>query len=188
MDRMVVVIGGPESSGKSQLCSDLSSALNAPWVPEYARQYLETNGASYDWEVFQKIYFRHLQVQEEALDSLHSSLIILDTDSVNFMVWAQRVFKEAPPFILNQYPKETNYHYLQCFPDLPWEDDPLRENPNDREAIFNEQLEIINDLGRPVRIIKGQKKERLRNAIDALLDFELLPEDIRKRALEWRKD
>jgi nicotinamide riboside kinase len=35
-----IVIIGPESTGKSTLCEQLSLYYHTTWVPEYAREYL----------------------------------------------------------------------------------------------------------------------------------------------------
>lgn len=37
----IITIVGPESSGKTTLARELASLLGCPWVPEYARVYLE---------------------------------------------------------------------------------------------------------------------------------------------------
>ena len=38
-----IVVIGPESTGKSVLCQELSAHYNTLWCPEYARTYLEEN-------------------------------------------------------------------------------------------------------------------------------------------------
>ncbi len=42
-----IVIIGPESTGKSRLCTQLANHYKTSWVPEYARQYLLTHGTDY---------------------------------------------------------------------------------------------------------------------------------------------
>ena len=44
------VIIGPESTGKSTLCSQLADHYKTSWVPEYAREYLLKNGTDYSYE------------------------------------------------------------------------------------------------------------------------------------------
>jgi nicotinamide riboside kinase len=43
----VITIVGPESSGKTTLARQLSNLYGSPWVPEFAREYLEGLGRSY---------------------------------------------------------------------------------------------------------------------------------------------
>ncbi|MCB0706487.1 MAG: ATP-binding protein, partial [Saprospiraceae bacterium] len=42
-----ILITGPESSGKTTLARSLAEAQDEPWVPEYAREYLEKYGPDY---------------------------------------------------------------------------------------------------------------------------------------------
>jgi nicotinamide riboside kinase len=174
MERHFIVITGPESSGKSELCKGLSEALKSPWTEEFARLYLEENGPKYDFEVLQNIYLGHLNHQAKAKAQSESKLLILDTDSINFKVWSERVFKTSFPLLDSSLKRESEHHYLLCYPDLEWEDDPLRENPSNRLTIFEEHRNWIEKLGRPYRIIKGQKEERLKNALDALQSLRIL--------------
>jgi nicotinamide riboside kinase len=53
-------------------------------------------------------------------------------------------------------------------PDIPWTEDPLRENPNekDRKYFFNTYKEIVESTGKPFIIIKGNENERLYAAIE----------------------
>ena len=44
------VVIGPESTGKSTLCSQLAEYYETIWVPEYAREYLEKNGTDYSYD------------------------------------------------------------------------------------------------------------------------------------------
>lgn len=169
---MVVVVSGPESSGKSQLCQELSAALSLPWVKEYARSYLEQYGPNYDFATFLKIYQGHIEHQRKAIESSQAPLIFLDTDSVHYQVWCQRVFKQSNSIIGHQMAQEAHHHYLLCKPDLPWVADPLRENPTDRDQLFLEYQEIIQSRKRPMALVSGQKKERLSNALDALYSFD----------------
>ena len=44
----IITIVGPESSGKTTLARQLAAELGCPWVPEYAREYLQASGGYYD--------------------------------------------------------------------------------------------------------------------------------------------
>jgi nicotinamide riboside kinase len=173
MERFIIVVTGPESSGKSQLCAELSKHLNLPWVQEFARTYLEQNGPEYDKEILKDIYKGHLQKQEKILSAHPKQTVILDTDSINFIIWSEQVFGEALPEVTRQITLEQNHIYLICAPDLDWEPDPLRENPKNRQLLFKEHEHHIRRLNRPFRIVSGKEKERLSTALDALKDMGL---------------
>lgn len=46
----IITIVGPESSGKTTLARQLAGHFGCPWVPEYAREYLEGLGRPYEVE------------------------------------------------------------------------------------------------------------------------------------------
>lgn len=168
MDALSIVVTGPESSGKSELCRDLAAHFQCSWVPEYAREYLETNGPVYGFKDLEKMMAGQLQLIEA---QKNEALKIIDTDLVNYAVWSTRVFGFLPEKLEERLMEMRPTVYLLCFPDLRWEPDPLRENPHDRLAIFKEHQQWIEKTGVPYRIIKGQKKERLKNTLDALEEF-----------------
>ncbi|MBO9660994.1 MAG: ATP-binding protein, partial [Chitinophagaceae bacterium] len=45
-----IVIIGPESTGKSTLAAQLAEHYETDWVPEFAREYLLSNGKEYTYE------------------------------------------------------------------------------------------------------------------------------------------
>lgn len=51
----IITIVGPESSGKTTLARQLASDLGCPWVPEYARDYLEGLGRTYEEHDLERI-------------------------------------------------------------------------------------------------------------------------------------
>ena len=59
-----IVIIGPESTGKSTLCEQLAQHYNTLWVREYAREYLEKNGADYRFEDLYEISLGQLAGEE----------------------------------------------------------------------------------------------------------------------------
>ncbi|MGB0176596.1 MAG: hypothetical protein ACPF9D_05480, partial [Owenweeksia sp.] len=70
-------------------------------------------------------------------------------------------------WISQQCREESDHQYLIMFPDLPWQSDPLREHPNDRQYLFDLHLREVAQLGRPYRVIRGSGKRRLENGIKA---------------------
>ncbi len=59
-----IVIIGPESTGKSTLCEQLAMHYQTSWVREYAREYLEKNGADYKFEDLYEISLGQLAGEE----------------------------------------------------------------------------------------------------------------------------
>ena len=60
-----IVIIGPESTGKSTLCESLAQYFTMQWCPEFARDYLLTNGMKYNFDDLLKIAKRQLAQEDE---------------------------------------------------------------------------------------------------------------------------
>src|SRR5664279_3056228 len=93
------VVIGPESTGKSTLCSQLAEHYRTAWVPEYAREYLEKNGMNYSYDNLLTIAkgqvkgeesFRELRTATHSpLTTHHSPLLFIDTDMYVMKVWCE---------------------------------------------------------------------------------------------------
>jgi len=167
-----IVITGPESCGKTTLCRYLAGALEVPMAPEYARIYLDTHGADYDLEILKTIAREHVEYQRRKVPP-SVRLGVFDTDLINFKIWAEEVFGHCPDEIAQGVLHEAHHLYLVCAPDLPWEPDPLRENPHNREYLFQRHLAEIEMLGRRYQIVEGVGDARLRSvdlAVKRLLE------------------
>lgn len=63
-----VVVIGPESTGKSTLCEDLARFFKIDFLKEYARTYLELNGAEYTFDDVIKMAEGQIKTQNEFFD------------------------------------------------------------------------------------------------------------------------
>ncbi len=164
---MRIIITGAESSGKSTLAEHLGRQFNLPYALEYARCYLEKNGPDYDLDLLIRLSGLHLEYQQTEVDPA-VPIGIFDTDMINFKIWAEEVFGHCPDQVLDRIEKESSHVYLLCKPDLPWEPDLLRENPDDRDMLYQRHLGEIKRLNRPYLIVEGVGTQRLANAETAL--------------------
>ncbi|WP_321367475.1 ATP-binding protein [uncultured Desulfuromusa sp.] len=162
-----IVITGAESSGKSQLTQHLGNFLHIPYALEYARYYLETNGPEYDLELLLKMSRLHLDYQQKNVP-IAAPLGFFDTDLLNYKIWAEEVFGHCPAEISSRIKEESEHRYLLCKPDLPWEPDPLRENPVDFQRLYQRHRSEIICLNRPYEEVGGFGQERNMNAEIAL--------------------
>lgn len=161
-----VVITGPESSGKTTLALDLSAHFDAPWVPEQARPYLEARQGLYGEADLLRI--AHAQLEAEDMHT-GTDLLICDTDLITIRIWGEEKFGRSDPWIVRATEQRTYDHWLLCSPDIPWEPDPLRENPHDRERLFEVHRDLLTRLGLPFTVISGDPDERLRAAVTAVM-------------------
>lgn len=176
-----IVIIGPESTGKSTLCQELATHFNASWVPEFAREYLLTNGTDYTFTDLYKIAEGQIAGEESVIkitgrelnsvaDARAPRSIFIDTDLYVIKVWSEFVFNKCDNRILDQIATRTYDLYLLCNTDLPWEQDELREYPDPatREKLFQYYKDAMANQQVPWAIISGRKEERLSKAIQAV--------------------
>jgi nicotinamide riboside kinase len=75
-------------------------------------------------------------------------------------IWSEYRYQNVSSIIRNAYETQLFDHYFLCAPDIPWEPDPLRENPLNREELFLlYEAELINNK-RPYTILKGAIEDR----------------------------
>ena len=166
---MIVSIVGPESSGKTCLAEALSLHYGAPWLPEYAREYLEGR-PKYTEDDLQEIAREQVR-REEGIIEANPEFVILDTDLVVIAIWWQEVFGHVPDWISHHLKVQSSRHYLLVRPDLPWQADPLRVSPHDRERLFGLYQAFLREEGASVTEISGKGQERTQKALSALAIF-----------------
>ncbi|GAB4455197.1 MAG: hypothetical protein Fur0028_10390 [Bacteroidales bacterium] len=158
------VIIGPESTGKTTLCKQLAEHFKGVWIPEYARFYVEQIKRPYTYDDVIHIARKQIEI-EESMKVNSVDYLFFDTDLIITKVWLLHVYKQCPEWI-DAFLKSTyRKSYFLCYPDLPWEFDPVRENPHLREYLFNwYEKELIN-YGFNYFIINGTEQQRLNNAL-----------------------
>ncbi len=136
-----ILITGPESSGKTYLADKLSKEFSVPVLYEYAREYLEENGENYAQATLLKIAKEH-KIQYDKLGQ--SQALIMDTYLMNIKIWSLEKYGNCDPWILETLKTFRPQLVLLCKPDIPWEPDPLRENRDTREHLFNLYLKELH--------------------------------------------
>ncbi len=168
-----IVIIGPESTGKSSLCTQLASHYKTDWVKEYAREYLLENGTAYTFENLLEVAKGQIELEETAIENMLQSdtgLLFIDTNMYVMKVWCEFVFEKCHHWILNTIVERKYDLYLLCNIDLPWVKDELREYPDlvTREKLYHYYKDIILNQQVPWIDICGNYEERLQKAIDAV--------------------
>ncbi len=159
-----IVFTGPESTGKTTLAKQLAEHFQTVWNAEYARSYLGQLGRPYKQEDILEIARGQLRNEDELL-SKANRILFCDTALLVPKVWS--IFKYghvAPPLL--KLLQERNYDfYFLCEADLPWEYDPLRESPNDRELLATIYRQELSSMSAPFVSLHGNLSERRQNAI-----------------------
>ncbi|MBE2229147.1 MAG: ATP-binding protein [Chitinophagaceae bacterium] len=176
-----IVIIGPESTGKSTLCAQLAEHFETEWCPEYAREYLHTNGTAYEYDDLLTIakgqlaledeYTARLEQQSEPLLEAGGHIpLFIDTDMYVLKVWSEFVFNNCHRYILDQINERRYDLYLLCNTDLPWIADELREYPDlhTRQKLYLMYKDIMMNQTVPWVDISGNYEERLAKALKAV--------------------
>lgn len=159
-----IVITGPESSGKTTLTRHLARHYGGSWVGEYARTYLEKLNRPYVEEDLERIGRKQLR-QQRAAGQGHGFLFC-DTGLVVLYVWSVVSYQRVQPWLAEALERDQTDLYLLTTPDMPWEPDPLREHPEQRDWLFDQYRAFLDSHHVPHRIISGPcEAERLGNAI-----------------------
>jgi NadR type nicotinamide-nucleotide adenylyltransferase len=164
-----IAIIGPESTGKSTLSKSLAEYFNEPFVPEYGRKYLEENGPDYNQSDLLAIS-KGMVIWEDKMSFIAKKLLFCDTDLIMMKVWYEVKYGECHPWVLNQLKSHPYDFYLLCAPDLQWEADPLRENPNMRDDLFERYKKELKHYEFQYKIISGMEG-RLNKAIESVSNF-----------------
>ena len=153
------VITGPECSGKSTLAEALAKTYNCYLVKEFARDFLNQLDRSYKYDDLLNIA-KNQYANEKKMEKKSEKILICDTSIHTIKIWSHDKFNKCHPKIYDI--KENYKHYFLCSPDIPWEYDTLRENPKDRNRIFNLYLKELKN--KPFTIIEGSIRKRVENA------------------------
>lgn len=161
-----IAVLGPESSGKTTLCDFLADEHSATVVPEYAREYLKNRGIEYTSEDVLNI----AQKQFERNQNTKGDMVVCDTEMITCRIWFSEKFSGVP-LLVDQLIEDQDFDvYLLCKPDIPWEVDPLRENPVDRARLFSLYLDLLEKVGAPYHIIEGSHSER-KQMVESILSL-----------------
>ncbi len=164
----LLVTTGPESSGKTTLAEQLGGALRAPLVTEASRDYLTDvyrRKPDYQYQPDDLLQIARLQHERE-LQALQPkpAHLVCDTDLLVILIWSEVKYGKVDPALTKLFEQSlasTQRTYLLCDPRIPWQPDPLRENPHDRNALFDRYMVKLKVLGAEFTIVTGSESERL---------------------------
>lgn len=167
-----VVLFGPESTGKTTLAMLLSQHYSEPWVPEFAREYLQAK-----WDREQKtcensdllpIAIGQMRLENEQAAKAHR-LLICDTDLLETKVYSQEYYGGYVDPLLEKYARENTYDlYLLTNIDIAWEADDLRDRPHQREEMFRAFERALIDHDRRYVVLSGNLENRLNKAVNLI--------------------
>ncbi|MFP4663757.1 MAG: AAA family ATPase [Bacteroidales bacterium] len=162
-----IVITGPESTGKSWLSYHLAKETSSLWLPEYARFYIQH--LNRDYTEADVLHIARMQAElEEEMACCQPEYLFVDTGLIITKVWLEHVYDSSPLWLDDKIKMLPRHHHLLCYPDLPWEADPLRENKDLRMHFFNRYAAELERYKFAYSIIKGRGEARLQKAMQAV--------------------
>lgn len=162
---MKIAFTGPESCGKSTMAQWCSIQFNLPLSEEFAREYLQD-----------KVHYERNDLDEITMGQLvdwrlKGNHFVADTEMTVMKIWSEYRYQQVSSIILEAYETQIFDHYFLCAHDIPWEPDPLRENPLNREELFLlYETELIKNKW-PYSILKGSIEDRQKEVITILQDL-----------------
>lgn len=165
-----IVLYGPESTGKTTLAQKLAEHYDAPWVAEFAREYLQEK-----WDKEQKICEPHdllpiavgqMKLENDAA-AKSDDFIFCDTNLLTTKVYSEAYYNGWCDPLLEKFALKNQYDvYFLLYIDTPWEEDDLRDRPDQREEMFAAFKNALEENNKPYILLDGDLETRLRKAIN----------------------
>lgn len=157
-----VALLGAESSGKSTLAAALAGEYNTLWVPEYLREFVETEGRV-PYESDQCRIARIQQERENAAAAHATRFLFCDTTPLMTALYS-RFYWGRVDEQLAKLEKTHDYALtLVSAPDSPWMADGLqRESEQVRQSIHEQVLQTLAERGIAYTLVSGTVQQRMR--------------------------
>lgn len=167
-DIIKIAIIGPECTGKTTLAKDLADRFADPWVPEFARDFLQEKfnktGKICEQEDMLPIVRGHVQ-QENAAVASAKKYLFADTCALQSKVYSDIYYGSVDAAIAKAARKHRYDLFFLTAVDVPWEKDDLRDRPNDRENYFQIFRDALDEAEKPYLILEGDRASRLAKAV-----------------------
>jgi nicotinamide riboside kinase len=163
MNIRLIAMTGAESTGKTTLAEALAQALPGQLVTEASRDLLAP-GAVYDLDDVVAIGREQNRRENTALQSTRG-WVVADTDLLVIRIWLQERFQVWPETMSQLWNLQTPRIWILTAPDIPWEPDPLRENPHDRERLHALYRQYLSASQTPWVEVSGSVGSRLQQVL-----------------------
>ncbi len=138
--------------------------MHLPWVPEFARDYVACLGRPYQRHDLVAIG-RGQWAWEQWYARQNPPVLLCDTDWTVLHIWEHYRYGPPPDEAWQWQRGYSNAAvadmYFLCAPDFPWQPDPLRENPDEREALFEWYEQLLRTHAAAYTVLAGPFEQRL---------------------------
>ncbi len=166
----VVVLVGPESSGKSALATLLQRHFGGVLLGEYVREYIDACQRDTRYSDI-SIIAREQLAREDTARAAQPGLLILDTHLLSNMLWSQTLFHDCPewlgPALLARH---YDLHLLLSPEGVEWIADGQRCQPDlaQRQVFHQACQRWLIDHQQPWLGLDGNWQQRQTRALEAV--------------------
>jgi NadR type nicotinamide-nucleotide adenylyltransferase len=170
----VVVLTGPESSGKSWLAAKIHERFGGVLVNEFVRHFIEMHKRDTRYTDIPVIAHGQLESEDQAR-AMKPGLLILDTHLLSNMLWSKTLFGDCPAWVESALQaRHYDLHLLLDPVGVEWTGDGQRCQPElaARQAFFRATRQWLDDHHQNYQVVEGdwpQRRELALAAIEQLL-------------------
>lgn len=183
-----VTIFGPESCGKTTMAKRLGCTCSCRFVPEWARQYLETVGPEVSMDKMRDIVFGQSTIQSMARMEAIKPITVQDTDLLStigyYRLWNGVLPEDIRNHIESLFNSSKSDLYIIMNDQIPFEADPLRYGVDKRETTNKFWIDLLEEYGCDFYIVRSTDRdeqykevfdkinEKVTNKIRSIMEFE----------------
>lgn len=164
----VLVLCGPESSGKSWLAERIREQFGAVVVDEYVREFIDAHRRDTCYADIPAIALGQLQ-REDAARSQQPELLVLDTHLLSNLLWSQTLFGDCPDWLESALlQRHYDLHLLLSPEQAPWVADGQRCQPDLilRQRFYDASEQWLKQHDQRYVVIDGDWTARQAQAMD----------------------
>lgn len=166
----VLVLAGPESSGKSWLSGEIQAHFGGELVGEYVRHFIDEQRRDTCYADIDPIARGQL-AWEDAARARQPELLILDTHLLSNVLWSRVLFNDCPAWLEQALlARRYDLHLLLSPQGVPWVGDGQRCQPHlaERQAFFEASQRWLLQHHQPVQVIEGDWTHRQASVLAAV--------------------
>jgi len=152
-----ILVTGPESTGKTTISEYIAEHYDGIYIPEFAREYLEIHGPDYQEE---DLLFFAKETIKRYHNTNKAKLEIYDTSMIDIVVWSLYKYGRCDTKI-EDMTKQLDFDLiLLATPEVPWTNDPLRENESNRQDLYDLFIMKLKELEKEFVILESDRVGR----------------------------
>lgn len=163
----VLVLTGPESTGKSWLAARLHQRFGGLLVGEYVRDFIDKEQRDTCLTDIPTIARGQLAM-EDAARSHAPPLLLLDTHLLSNILWSRTLFGSSPAWLEDELLQRQYHQHLLLSPEqVDWHDDGQRCQPSlaERMKFYEDCRQWLISRNQPFVEVGGSWDEREQQAV-----------------------